>query len=65
VIAQIAGMVAACLWIDSTAFVGPLSSRSAGSDFSFFMGLIVGGGLYYLLAWRSVAAEADLAAARA
>jgi nucleobase:cation symporter-1, NCS1 family len=63
VIAQIAGMVAACLWIDSTAFVGPLSSRNAGSDFSFFMGLVVGGGLYYLLARRSVAAEADLPAA--
>jgi nucleobase:cation symporter-1, NCS1 family len=61
VVAQIAGMVAACLWIDSTAFVGPLSSRSVGSDFSFFMGLVVGGGLYYLLARRSVAAEADLA----
>jgi NCS1 family nucleobase:cation symporter-1 len=39
---------------------GPLSSRSVGSDFSFFMGLVVGGGLYYLLAQRSVAAEADL-----
>jgi nucleobase:cation symporter-1, NCS1 family len=63
VVAQIAGMVAACLWIDSTAFVGPLSSRNAGSDFSFFMGLVVGGGLYYLLARRSVAAEADLPAA--
>ncbi|MGH3234065.1 MAG: purine-cytosine permease family protein [Streptosporangiaceae bacterium] len=62
VVAQIAGMVASCLWIDSAAFAGPLSSRSAGSDFSFFTGLVVGGGLYYLLARRSVAAEADPAA---
>jgi hypothetical protein len=35
-------------------------SRFVGSDFSFFMGLVVGGGLYYLLARRSVAAEANL-----
>jgi purine-cytosine permease-like protein len=54
VVAQLAGMVAACLWIDSPAFVGPLSSRTAGSDFSFFMGLVVGGVLYYLLARTSV-----------
>jgi purine-cytosine permease-like protein len=57
VIAQIAGMTAACLWIDSPAFVGPLSSRTAGSDMSFFMGLIAGGLIYYLLARRSVQAE--------
>ena len=61
VVAQVAGMVASCLWIDTSAFVGPLSSRTAGSDLSFFMGLIVGGAVYWLLARRSVRAEtADL-----
>jgi purine-cytosine permease-like protein len=66
VVAQLAGMAAACLWIDSPAFVGPLSSRTAGSDFSFFMGLVVGGVLYYLLARTSVReqiAEPDTATA--
>ena len=57
VIAQVAGMVASCLWIDSSAFVGPFSSRTSGSDFSFFTGLLVGGLVYFLLARRSVRAE--------
>jgi purine-cytosine permease-like protein len=57
VAAQIAGMAASCLWIDSPAFVGPLSSRTAGSDMSFFMGLIAAGIIYYLLARKSVQAE--------
>jgi hypothetical protein len=50
-------MAASCLWIDASAFVGPLSSRTGGSDLSFFMGLLVGGLVYYLLARRSVQAE--------
>ena len=57
VVAQLAGMAASCLWIDSSAFVGPLSSRTSGSDFSFFTGLVVGGLVYFLLARRSVRAE--------
>jgi purine-cytosine permease-like protein len=57
VIAQVAGMVASCLWIDSSAFVGPLSSRTSGSDFSFFTGLLVGGLVYFVLARRQVEAE--------
>lgn len=66
VVAQVAGMAAACLWIDTSAFVGPLSSRTSGSDLSFFMGLIVGGAVYWLLARRSVRAEtADLASVAA
>jgi purine-cytosine permease-like protein len=52
VVAQLAGMAASCLWIDSTAFVGPLSSRTSGSDFSFFTGLLVGGLVYFLLGRR-------------
>jgi NCS1 family nucleobase:cation symporter-1 len=62
VVAQITGMVASCCWIDSGAFVGPLSSRTSGSDFSFFMGLLVGGLAYWLLARRSVRAELATAA---
>ena len=64
VVAQVAGMAASCLWIDTSAFVGPLSSRTDGSDLSFFMGLFVGGAVYWLLARRSVRAEtADLGVA--
>ena len=59
VVAQIVGMVASCLWIDSGAFVGPFSSRTSGSDFSFFMGLVFGGLAYWLLARRSVRAEVE------
>ena len=57
VVAQLAGMAASCLWIDSTAFVGPLSSRTSGSDFSFFTGLLVGGLVYFLLGRRAVKAD--------
>ncbi|MGA3351801.1 MAG: hypothetical protein ABSD85_01285 [Acidimicrobiales bacterium] len=56
-VAQLAGMAASCLWIDSTAFVGPLSSRTSGSDFSFFTGLLVGGLVYWLLGRGAVRAE--------
>lgn len=52
-VAQLAGMAASCLWLDSPAFVGPLSSRTSGSDFSFFMGFAVGGLVYLSLARRS------------
>jgi purine-cytosine permease-like protein len=65
IVAQLAGMVASCLWIDSSAFVGPLSSRTSGSDFSFFTGLLVGGLVYFLLARRSVRAEIAAAPAMA
>ncbi len=58
VIAQVVGMVAAALWLNAySPYVSPLSSRIGGSDFSVFLGLIVGGGVYYLLAARSVRAE--------
>ena len=55
--AQVLGMLAAATWIDSPAFVGPLSSRTNYADFSVFMGLIVGGLAYYLLAGRLVKQE--------
>ena len=57
VIAQVVGMVAAALWLNSAAFVGPLSSRSHGSDFSVFMGIVVAGVVYWLLARRTVPTE--------
>lgn len=58
VIAQVLGMIAAAMWIDSSAFVGPLSSRTAGSDFSVFMGIVVAGVAYWLMAGRKVRREA-------
>jgi purine-cytosine permease-like protein len=62
IIAQLAGGAAAYLWLNASsggalASVGPLSSRANGSDFSVFIGLVVGGVLYYLLAAREVRAE--------
>ena len=59
VVAQVAGMIASCLWIDSSAFVGPLSSRTSDSDFSFFTGLIVGGLVYFVLGRRAIKAETE------
>ena len=49
IVAQIAGTAAACLWLSSPAFIGPLSSRTQGSDFSFFMGIAVSSLVYLLL----------------
>ena len=62
IIAQLVGGVAAFLWLNASsggtlASVGPLSSRTMGSDFSVFIGLFVGGLVYYLLAGRAVRAE--------
>ena len=57
VTAQIVGMAASALWIDSTAFHGPLSSVTGGSDFSVFTGLAGGGLTYWLLARRGVRRE--------
>jgi purine-cytosine permease-like protein len=57
VAAQVIGMLAAAAWLDTTVWRGPLSSLSDGADFSVFMGAIVGGTLYWLLARRSVGRE--------
>ncbi len=63
VAAQVLGMVCAAFWLNAyPPFVGPLASRVGGpfgSDFSVFIGLIVGGLAYYLLARRAVRAEGD------
>jgi NCS1 family nucleobase:cation symporter-1 len=57
VVAQLVGMVASALWINSMAFVGPWSKATAGSDFSVFTGLIAAGVTYWLMARRSIANE--------
>jgi nucleobase:cation symporter-1, NCS1 family len=61
VIAQVLGMVVAALWLNAySPYVGPLASRNGGplgSDFSVFLGLIVGGLVYWVLAAREVRAE--------
>ena len=63
IIAQVAGMACAALWLNAyPPYVGPLASReggSLGSDFSVFIGLFVGGVVYYLLASREVRAEGE------
>jgi NCS1 family nucleobase:cation symporter-1 len=63
IIAQVIGMVAAALWLNAySPYVGPLASRvggSFGSDFSVFIGLIVGGAIYWVLAGRAVRAEGE------
>lgn len=61
IIAQAIGMVAAALWLNAySPYVSPLSSRISGSDFSVFMGMFFGGVVYYLLARKTVRAEAGL-----
>jgi nucleobase:cation symporter-1, NCS1 family len=64
IIAQIVGGVAAYLWLNASsggtlASTGPLSSRTGGSDFSVFIGLLVGGLIYWVLASRAVRAESQ------
>jgi NCS1 family nucleobase:cation symporter-1 len=63
--AQILGMVVAALWLNAySPYVGYFASRNGGpfgSDFSVFLGLIVGGGVYWLLSARTVRAEVQKA----
>jgi purine-cytosine permease-like protein len=49
IIAQIVGMVASALWLNSSLLKGPLSYLFGGSDMSFFTGALVAGLLYWLL----------------
>jgi purine-cytosine permease-like protein len=65
VIAQALGMVAALMWINADfavpAYVGPISKHLPGlqgGDLSWAVGIVVGGGVYYLLARREVRQEA-------
>jgi purine-cytosine permease-like protein len=63
IIAQLLGMVAAALWLNAySPYVGYFASRNGGllgSDFSVFLGLFVGGVVYWLLAGRAVRAEGE------
>jgi nucleobase:cation symporter-1, NCS1 family len=63
IIAQVVGMVAAAFWLNAySPYVGYFAARhggTIGSDFSVFIGLIVGGLVYYLLAAREVRAEGE------
>ena len=65
VIAQVAGMVAALMWINAAfafpAYTGPISNHFpglAGGDFSWAIGIVVGSLVYWLLAARGVRREA-------
>lgn len=64
VIAQVLGMVAALMWINADfavpSYIGPLSNHFPGlqgGDLSWAIGIVVGGGVYYLLARRGVRGE--------
>jgi nucleobase:cation symporter-1, NCS1 family len=63
IIAQVLGMVVAALWLNAySPYVGFLASRYGGpfgSDFSVFLGLIVGGTVYLLLAGKAVRADSE------
>lgn len=70
IIAQVVGMVAALLWInaafDVPAYTGPISNHFPGlhgGDFSWALGILVGAGVYWALAGRSVRREAAQGAA--
>ena len=69
VVAQALGMVCAAFWLNAySPYVGYFASRNGGpfgSDFSVFIGLFVGGIVYYLLAGRSVHAEGEATAGAA
>ncbi len=59
-VAQLIGMCAAASWLNAyPAWTSPLSAHTGGADFSVFMGALVGGGIYWLLARRSVPLEAE------
>ena len=60
IIAQAGRHGAAALWLNAySPYVSPLSSHVDGSDFSVFMGLFFGGIIYWLLARKTVRAEAE------
>ncbi len=65
VIAQGVGMVAALMWINASSafpsYIGPISSRTHGSDFSWLIGIAVGAVLYWALAARGVRKEGEVA----
>ncbi len=63
-IAQLVGMVASLSALYPTfsvpSWVNPITVHTGGADFSVFTGVAAGGIVYAVLAWRSVARQADL-----
>jgi purine-cytosine permease-like protein len=63
IIAQVVGMVCAAFWLNAyppyVAFFASRNGGPLGSDFSVFIGLIVGGVVYFVLARKSVRAEGE------
>ncbi|MGA2013856.1 MAG: cytosine permease [Solirubrobacteraceae bacterium] len=58
--AQLIGMLGAASFLNAyPAWTSPLTNATDGADASVFMGALLGGGIYYLLARRSVPKEAD------
>lgn len=49
IIALLIGGTASGLWLNTTLFQGPLSSRTGHSDMSVFMGIVVAGVIYWAL----------------
>jgi NCS1 family nucleobase:cation symporter-1 len=65
-VAQFLGMVAAAMFINTTPWIGPGSNWLNGADFSTFAGMVVGGGVYYVLVKISQrGADRSTAAAKA
>ena len=60
-----AGIVAAALFANAPIYQGPLVGLIGGGDISIFTGLIVGGGLYYLLMRGRISRSAPSAEASA
>lgn len=48
-ISYVAGVVAMVPFVVTTAYTGPIAEALGGADVSFVVGLVVAGGLYYLL----------------
>ncbi len=66
IIAQLVGMLASLFWINADfavpSYVGPISNHFPGlqgGDLSWLIGIVVGGGLYWLLARGGVRQEAE------
>jgi NCS1 family nucleobase:cation symporter-1 len=66
IIAQALGMVAALMWInaefDEPSYIGPISNHFPGlqgGDLSWAIGIVVGAGVYYLLARSGVRREVE------
>ncbi|MGH9062699.1 MAG: purine-cytosine permease family protein [Acidimicrobiales bacterium] len=57
-VAQLVGMVAAAMWINTLPFSGPLSTLTNGADLSIYMGIVFGGVIYFVLARGQVRREA-------